>query len=761
MNSWKLKINLLAYFFLFWPSSLQAEKIIEIKQLLINPSTLEIQLKEKKKRLTLSKAQKTQKFSNLKQSSDKLEFTRGHQRFVIIVKEKRVHIEIQNIGSTSTDLYFPSISTQEELILPMLEGIVVSNSNRNWLAYRGNQDLDLIEAFSFPGWGVRQNGKIISFVRNSGLEANIHFSGKLNNLNLIVKNKWPKNALKQRVSYVIDWKNQGILAPADLYRTLYHNKSSSLSNKIKVNPKIKKLLGAFHIYLWGGHILESVNVLNWKKFLDHLDKKTTNDYAISVIKALPKKIQKIIVTIQKAKRNPYAYEKREITEAISIAIKMTPLPETPIKSKEAPNYPDQAQAIKKKRKKFASSFPSGILENPSDWGNGVSSWMAKKLKESGIDTAWLGLESFDDGLNNIEFIQKATQAGFLVGAYDSYHSMHDPKKIGWPTANIGKKAFTEARIVDSKGKESKGFLGKGFHVNSKYIRSYFEKRTSSQISLGFNSWFIDCDGAGELYSHYGKKHPMKQVDDLSERVDRLKWLESKHAVVVGTEGARAYAVPSVSYAHGTLTPPFTYSFKPIFQNKKSKSYIGGWYPDEEPPVMFKNVVIPKEQKDLFFDPRFQIPLFERAFHDQIISTHHWEIGTLKFSNIQDDNILRELLYGLPPLLHLNRKEWAKHGKLITRYFKAASDYLRKVAKEELLEFSYLSKDKLVQKSRFSNNIEVIVNFSNKLPYTYNKGKKLPTKSAIIKIGKQEKIIQTKEILTGKIESKEKNKPVKK
>ncbi|MCA9507016.1 MAG: hypothetical protein KC505_01165 [Myxococcales bacterium] len=242
-----------------------------------------------------------------------------------------------------------------------------------------------------------------------------------------------------------------------------------------------------------------------------------------------------------------------------------------LESKE--NEYQKSLHIQNKINQFAKSFPGGVLEATQNWGNSVSPWIIQQLEKSGIKRAWLGVNSFEHAKNHIGFITAAVEKNYLVGAYDSYHSMHDPNNSEWPTANLGSKVFKESRITTSTGIQSKGFLGKGFHVNSKYIRSYFENITGNQISIGFNSWFIDCDGAGELFSNYGEMYPMTQAEDRQERIDRLQWLERNYKIVVGTEGARSYIVPSVHFAHGTLTPPFTYSFKQIFCERYSMEFL--------------------------------------------------------------------------------------------------------------------------------------------------------------------------------------------
>ncbi|MCA9507017.1 MAG: hypothetical protein KC505_01170 [Myxococcales bacterium] len=66
--------------------------------------------------------------------------------------------------------------------------------------------------------------------------------------------------------------------------------------------------------------------------------------------------------------------------------------------------------------------------------------------------------------------------------------------------------------------------------------------------------------------------------------------------------------------------------------------------------------------------------------------------------------MREILYGVPPLFHVNRSEWVKNGKIVSRYYSAVGNFLQVIAPQELLEFNILTKDRLVQKTIFTNGL---------------------------------------------------------
>lgn len=69
--------------------------------------------------------------------------------------------------------------------------------------------------------------------------------------------------------------------------------------------------------------------------------------------------------------------------------------------------------------------------NPTgSWGGGVSTTMIDQLKESGLDRFVLCTPGWEQLELNPEIAGYAEKSSFILGTYDSFHSMHDPKYAG-------------------------------------------------------------------------------------------------------------------------------------------------------------------------------------------------------------------------------------------------------------------------------------------------------------------------------------------
>jgi len=88
-----------------------------------------------------------------------------------------------------------------------------------------------------------------------------------------------------------------------------------------------------------------------------------------------------------------------------------------------------------------------------------------------------------------------------------------------------------------------------------------------------------------------------------------------------------------------------------------------------------------------------------------------------------------MLYNVPPLYHLDKEMWKKYGKEIVSFHKVWSPFHKKAIKEEMSEFEILTPDRLVQRTKFGNSLEVIGNFSNK-DFLY-KGKTVKSQNYMI------------------------------
>jgi hypothetical protein len=347
------------------------------------------------------------------------------------------------------------------------------------------------------------------------------------------------------------------------------------------------------------------------------------------------------------------------------------------------------------------------------WGDGVSTEMLDQLRAAGIDRACLSLGdlNFADGKPDVAAL--ANKLDYVLNPYDSYDSIHSPKEADtWITAQFDESLYETGPIVRRDGTKRPGFQKKGFHLSPLAARPYVERRVNAMMSgAPFTSWFMDCDGFGDVYDDYSPAHQATQAQDAQARLDRLSWLTTSHHLVVGTEGGSTYAAPVIHFAHGMMTPVIGWG-DPDLKDRKSKYFLGAYWPPTGPNIFFKSVPCKPEYAAIYFDPRYRLPLYQTVFNDSVIATHHWTAGSFKFADQIQTNELLELLYNVPPLYHLNLAEWKKRREQIKSHYDFFSPMHRELATVAMTDFKWLTPDRLVQQTTFGESAVVIVNFSD-------------------------------------------------
>jgi hypothetical protein len=366
---------------------------------------------------------------------------------------------------------------------------------------------------------------------------------------------------------------------------------------------------------------------------------------------------------------------------------------------------------------FNLTFPH-LLADSATFGSGVSPKMIERLQAAGLDRLWLGVSGVDVLHLLPETVAAAKQAGYLLAPYDEYHDLHSPDaKRTWSTAQFGQELYDKGAIIGPDGRRDRGFEDIGSHLSSIAAEPYVKQRVGAWMKeFGFNSYFVDCDATGELFDNYSPLYPATKELDMKKRLERLAWIRDTYQLVIGSEVGASFAAAVIHFGHGMMTPVFGYR-DPLLRDPKSPYFMGRWLPEGAPQRFFTQTVLPPKYKDIYFDPKYRLPLYQAAFHDSIITTHHWEYPTWKFKNVQGVNEVLELLYGVPPLYHLNVGELGKRKQEIQKHYAFFSPNYRKLATVPLSGFSWLTPDHLVQKTEFGDEVSVVANFSAS-PYRY-------------------------------------------
>lgn len=637
-------------------------------------------------------------------------------------------------ASETQSLTWPVIDDPASIhgyIFPFFEGSYVPKDDATWqdfLSERG--PINTTAGLSMPFWGLDLGDRTLTYILTNPFN------------NQMLFNKTEASALGMQVSHTFtpNWKEKkyGVrislgaaspVAPAKQYRQWLQQNGEfvSFAEKIKQTPEAEKLLGAAHAYLWGGKMLSRYDVTDWKAFAAKLSRGgeewTAKNIAARIFSRLSAEAQKAVREIAQS-NYPSNYVLRVVSRAISrqlekrnfynpsVWAEISLTSETEKLLSRAPSTLSLPELYRRNCLLLYAAFPN-VLRHPNEWGDGLSVKLLERFAKNGLDRLWLGTDSWQDGFRHPAAVAKAKKLGYLVGPYDSYHSIHHPDEENtWETAQFDLSLYESGGIVKRDGKKSKGFKQKGYHLSPLVAQPYVENRVNgivAQMPTDFNSWFIDCDAYGELFDDYSPSHPATQLDDMNARLARMAWIRDTHSMVIGSEGGSAYAAATIHFAHGMMSPVIGWS-DPDMKDKNSPYYIGGYWPPEAPAIHVKQVPLKGRYFYLYYDPRFRLPLYQIVFHDSVVTTHHWGYSSLKFKNAVEAAALLELLYNVPPLYHLNIARFSKHKAWIKRHYAFFSPLHRQVGGKAMTDFEWLSDDKQVQRTTFGDMVEIFANF---------------------------------------------------
>jgi hypothetical protein len=624
----------------------------------------------------------------------------------------------------------PETASAKGWILPFFEGVYAPCGDARWVSYLTNcGELNTTADLTLPLLGLDYGSWTLTCILTNPFNNQLEFRRAPDKaLRARLTHRFTRNHPVKEYGVVFEVGTNSLVEPARLYRQwlIQRGEFVSFKDKIRKTPEAEKLLGAAHAYLWGGELLAQADVTDWKKFARELKargealwasparrvwslmKPEARDFVAKLIQAeWPDRYMEsqIAADLDRLLKQRGLYD-----EAAWQGVALDPVSAALLKSD--PSKLSRAELCRLNSHLLAAAFPN-LLARPETWGNGTSPKMIRQLAAAGFDRLWLGSDGWDGFIDRPETVAAAKQAGFLVGPYDSYNEIHRPDEPDtWETAQFGPGLYETGAIVNADGGKSRGFKQKGFHLSPDAARPFVEKRVSALMAaFHANSWFIDCDGFGEYFDDYSDKHPATQQSDMQSRISRMTWIRDTFGAVIGTEGCSAGVAGAIHFAHGVMTPVIGWG-DPDMNDKQSKFYLGAYYPPEEPRVFFEPVPLKEEYRCIYFEPRFRLPLFETVFHDSVIATHHWSFASLKARDQAKTVELLELLYQVPPLYHLNVREFQKRKAQLKRHYEFFSPLHRETALLPMTGFRWLTPDGTVQGTTFGEKIEVVANFGS-------------------------------------------------
>jgi hypothetical protein len=116
---------------------------------------------------------------------------------------------------------------------------------------------------------------------------------------------------------------------------------------------------------------------------------------------------------------------------------------------------------------------------------------------------------------------------------------------------------------------------------------------------------------------------------------------------------------------------------------------------------------------------YRIPLWELVYHDCIVNTWYWGDASNQEPEVWTQRDLWNILYGTNPIYILDSSKWISQKDRLVQSYTNASKADRRVGYAQMIDHIFLTSDKTVQETDWSNGLRIIVNFGSE-PYVLKK-----------------------------------------
>ncbi|GCD10138.1 glycoside hydrolase [Clostridium tagluense] len=716
----------------------------------VQPETFKVTVESNGTTETVSEPLEKMEVSNLKNNGDKISWSYKKKNIDVQIQKKDKYLDVSiksSIKEGENKFSWPKV-TGEAYMLPLNEGKYIPKDDKVWKEYLNDNEMKTLESFSMQFFASSKKNYSLLYIIKNPYNNEVKFDTK-ENIKFTFNHEYPSINKNKDYGFRIYLTKNNPVDIAKTYKSFIAGQGNfkSLEDKAKDNKNIEKLYGAPHVYFWDRSAISQENI-KWNK----LKGKIPQELKLWMQKLLKTKVEdggELATVFNDIDSLEYIdkYTKDRIIKNFNSLVQLKEF----YNPKLFVNLDKKSKALIEKgidklnpleliglNKSLLKSSLGEAADPIEKWADANTVNVLYDMKKSGIDKMWLGLDDWQEGFLNPKLVSEANKLGYLIGTYDSYHSIHKPGEEKWSTAKFSDTSLYEnATVTNKEGKKIEGFNGTGRKLNPNFAMPSVKDRVSSILKTGlkFNSWFLDTDATGEVVDDYSKAHPTTQAEDIKARIERMEYIQKQFNMVVGSEGGNDFASKSIAFAHGIETPAFSWMDKDMSKNKDSKYYVGRYYSSNGgvAELFSKQVPIKDKYKKLFMDTAYTIPLYKLVYNDSVITSYWWGFGTLKIKDEVKNRMLYEVLYNVPPLYHIDKNEWNKNKEVIVKHTKTWSDFSKKAITMEMTDFKILSKDRSVQMTKYGKDLKVIANFSNKEVNTY--GEKIAAKSLIIIDGK--------------------------
>jgi len=334
-----------------------------------------------------------------------------------------------------------------------------------------------------------------------------------------------------------------------------------------------------------------------------------------------------------------------------------------------------------------------LMGAPDVWGsNGLA--FAREAKRAGVRRMLVS------GAYSPEQIAGIEDLGYLVGEYDQYVDT-DPD-----TEPLNGVAPYPGQVrVERNGELAKGWLTlDGKHQYFSRCSNFAlpaaqQKVTRTLETHPYNARFLDVHTAMGLAECYSREHPCDHTQDRENKTQMLQWIRDQ-GLMIGGEHGRAWSAGVLDYQEGMMSGNtfFTWPAGHLVKIER-EDQIGPAY------------------HEWGLNPARRVPFWELTFHDCVVSTWYWGDSVDYFESVRPDLTDRKVaftaLYGTVPLFWDSDLGFGFTGKGKERFLQAYRNCAKiheAVGYERMVNHEFITPDRAVQRTTFSDGTTVTVNF---------------------------------------------------
>jgi hypothetical protein len=172
----------------------------------------------------------------------------------------------------------------------------------------------------------------------------------------------------------------------------------------------------------------------------------------------------------------------------------------------------------------------------------------------------------------------------------------------------------------------------------------------------------------------------------------LRILSDELHLVAGTETGHDAAVPYIHYFEGML------SLSHYRVDDAGRRMLQIWKDVPERVALFQ------------LGQKYRLPLFELVYHDCVVTHWYWGDYNNKLPALWDKRDLFNLLYGTAPMFMFDVDFWRQYRERFAQSYRNTCLVAREVGYAEMVDHRFLTPDRDVQQTTFSNGFTVACNF---------------------------------------------------